>query len=137
MTKPGKVSTEDGIFEYLIGLADLAALIADRVFYGPLPEDELLPAVTFQMIDADPWISHSGPSGTKTNRYQFDIWVEPDQANIMFEIFTILQNAFSGYSGGMGSRQVQKTMIERAVTLNEPNTDRLRRSLDVVVTDAY
>lgn len=136
MSDPGLVSTEAGIFEYLSENAALENYVKDRIFAGPLPEGEDLPAITFILINGDYWVSQSGSSGIKEGHYQIDVWVKDTDHALMVEIAGIITTAFNGKRGGMGSRNIQAAKIVRELTLPEPNVNRLHRVIDVKITDS-
>ena len=128
------MSTEYGIYEYMLTLSDLVELVGDRIFPGPLPQEEDIPAVTYQKINALPWASQSGSSGTGQARYQIDIWAQTHEEIVVIE--GALQAGFHGYKGIMGDRTIQACFVINSLDTPDLVADRRRRIMDIRITDS-
>lgn len=71
------MSVETLIAARLVGFAGLYALVADRVFQGHLPQNAVLPAVSFFRVSTPPRTSCMGvDAGVVRGRFQIDCWSE-------------------------------------------------------------
>lgn len=66
--------TEFQLNQYLQADAEIAAITADRVFNGTLPEGVVLPAVTFEYVSDSPVNTLDGDTGKARTRYTINAW---------------------------------------------------------------
>lgn len=110
----------------LLGQPALAALLGERMYPVTLPQGATLPAVTYSLISGTTeGDSQDGP-GVSRRRYQFDCWAETYSAATV--VATALATAVSGTS-----RIGQASFIDNEVDSYEPETQRWRRIVDVMV----
>lgn len=91
---------DEAIYEHVIGVGAVAALIGDRFFPVRLPDREqdgealTLPACRFFRVASEPSYSHSGDSNLTTDGFQIDVYAasysEAEQTA------DVLQTALSG-----------------------------------------
>lgn len=57
------LTIEEAFYQRTAGYAGIAALIETRLYPGDVPQEVVLPAVSYKRIDYEQWLTHSGPSG--------------------------------------------------------------------------
>jgi hypothetical protein len=95
-----------------------------------IPQGATLPATTYKEISGNSEYAHDGSSNLVRARYQIDIWGETFAS--VKEIEGELIAASSGFHGSMGSN-VCNVFVERGPDINEPDTDRYRKIVDLIV----
>jgi hypothetical protein len=68
------MTPEAAVRACLVANAEVAALVASRIYALKLPQPPTLPAVTYQRISAQRDHTLSGPSGLVRSRVQIDAW---------------------------------------------------------------
>lgn len=66
--------TEQELFLRLQNSAALTAIVANRVYNGPLPETATLPAITFEYVTGSPQNTFNGDTGASRNTYTISAW---------------------------------------------------------------
>ena len=110
----------------LLAQPDLAALIGERLYPVTLPQGATLPAMTYQVISgATEGDSQSG-AGIPRRRYQFDCWgaTYSDAVAVALALLTAVNGT---------SRIGQASFLDNEVDSYEPETQRWRRIVDVMV----
>jgi hypothetical protein len=101
---------EPGFVSYLSGIPGLAALVSNRLYPQRLPESVTMPAIAYRRVSGERMMSHSGPSGVASPRYQMECWgMSYAEAKQVAEQVRI---ALDGYKGLMGSVPVQGTFVD-------------------------
>ncbi len=131
------MNIEQALTAYLKAHAALAALIGGRVYPQRLPQDPVLPAVTYTVISDPREHTHAGPAGLAHPRVQLDAWAgTTSQAR---EVARELRRALDGYRGVMGPApgvRVDKALVVGGLDDYEEATGRARRSIDVMLSHA-
>lgn len=70
------MNVEQALFEALTTGSPLPTDAGDRVYAVLMPQDVVLPAVSFQRISNNPIVSLDGASGLDQVRIQVDCWAE-------------------------------------------------------------
>lgn len=65
---------EQSIYSHLSTFAQLNSMISIRIYPMMMPQDPILPAVTYQRIGNSPINTVSGAAGLDNPRIQFDCW---------------------------------------------------------------
>ena len=68
---------DEAIGAELVAYAGLTALVGTRIYYGPIPQGETLPCVTYQRVSTPRILTHqsSGATGDLAHpRFQFNSW---------------------------------------------------------------
>lgn len=108
------VDLDDELAAFLLAMPGLAAEVGDRVTPAPLPQDSILPAVTYQ--DISDIGDHTGPEGVGAYhqlRYQIGSWAANKTA--ARRVDGVIRQRLDGYRGQMGGRNV---VCSRANTLS-------------------
>lgn len=116
---------------FLLADATLTTLISTRLYPGVLPQNPILPAMTYQWISGPRFHSTDGPSGLSNPRIQFDCW-----ASTYLEaetVFTALRKRLDGYQGMAGSSRIQAAFLESERDEYEDEARLYRRSADFFV----
>ena len=121
---------EEGIVSYLTTYAPLVALQAERVYPDRLPQDPTVPATVFLSLSDPDDYSHSGATGYKEQRFQFDCWGTDPLAAIRLK--NTLKRALRGYKGMMGNTEVYATFIEGGRAFDDDETGLFRRIVEVL-----
>lgn len=121
---------EEGIFTYLSTYEPLVQLQADRVYPDSLPQDPTVPATVFLSLSDPEDYSHSGVTGYKEQRFQFDCWdTEPMGA---IRLKNTLRQALGGFKGMMGDTEVYAAFVEGGRALDDDGTGLFRRIVEVL-----
>lgn len=116
-----------GLFTFLA--AGLPAL-ASRIYPRVMPQNPTLPLLVYNRISAPRVYSQSGDSGLVNSRYQFDVWAQnPDDVESLSDALITL---LSGYTGAMGTENVQASFVENDADGYDAETGLFRRSVDVI-----
>lgn len=123
-------SIEEGFVAYLKTRVAITALIADELYPYPLKQEPLLPAITYQRIDAPRIKAHDGPTRLASPRFQFDVWADTragarNTANALI-------SELDGFRGVMGGVTVHEASVENDFDERDPETDRERVVVDVI-----
>jgi hypothetical protein len=101
------MTVEVGIATYLLGVAEIAALVGTRVYQLFLPQAATLPAVRVQLIDDPETYTHDGPSGLRKARIQVDAIAGRSSGSDPYDDASALADtvdtALSGYVGWAGN----------------------------------
>lgn len=116
------MSLDAGLFAYLSG----GLSVGTRVYpMGKMPEDVVLPAVTYKLV-AGPTSHyvHGGPADHLVS-YQLDAWSDdPDDAADLAEE---LQGLLDGFSGEWGLYRIGSVFLSLVLDDHEPDTGLYRR----------
>jgi len=122
---------EDGLQTFLVANAGVAALVIDRVQPFPLPQESVMPAITYRRIDAPRMMAHDGPTGFATARIQCDCWGKNySQAK---RTANAVRKACDGYVGLMGSVEIHETEAAGDIDDYEPQVELYRTVIDLVI----
>lgn len=104
---------EEAIKSLLVNDAGVNAIIGGRVHPQKLPQQPVLPAISFQRITTDRVRSHDGPSGLAAPTFQFNCWASDtesksgyQQAKDLVNALRLLIDGFRGVSQGVNIRAV-------------------------------
>lgn len=121
---------EAAIFKSLGEEATISAVVGSdpaRIFPLIVPQDQALPAMTYQQISGDRDHVLSGPTGFTKNRYQFNCWAATyPEAKRLFEALRIF---WDGFSGTVLNREIQCVQMENEldVSAKKPGIDIIDR----------
>lgn len=106
------------LYSFLTGKSAITSLISTRVYPQMLPQNAILPAITYHCYGVDSTYYTTGAANWAEGRWQIDIW-----ANTLVSVTAIgeaVRNALQGYSGSIGSATVHVVILENQQTLYEP-----------------
>lgn len=131
MIEPGKV-----IYTILADSAGVGALVANRIYPAPAPQDVQVPYVSYQIISNEPHDTKTGASTLDRFRVQVDSWAKnpSDTASISSACRTALDRYTPGTVGGVN---VDGIRYENEFTDYETDTDLCRKSADYFVRIKY
>lgn len=98
-----------GLYTYLQSVTAITDIVSDRVYPQHLPQNPVLPAITYTIISEDPVHDMQGSSGLNNATIQLDGWAETDDDRR--ELKREIRNALDGYKGAMGSVTVQAVLL--------------------------
>lgn len=128
------MTIESGLRALLIADAGVKALVADRVYPMPAPQNGQYPFLTWQRISGQRVFSMGGPSGLAEPRFQIDVWSanrenRPDGGGPYAEARSIadaVRRALDGFNGTLdGIRASAILLDERDLFENESGTTRV------------
>ncbi len=115
---------------FLLTLPDVAALVADRIFPAPAPQNAAMPLVAFQRVSTDRVYSDDGRSGLAGPVIQIDCWSDaPEYAGSYAkskEIAEAIRLGLESFRGMWGPIRIQEVTITSENDLYE-GQDRTRR----------
>lgn len=95
------MSIERSIFEHLKANAGVFALVADRIYDQRRPQNPVYPCIVFLRISTPRDITHDGPSGLASPRFEFDCYALDETA--AGQVADAVRLALNGFSGSMGT----------------------------------
>lgn len=96
------MSVEIALKNLLLGDAEITAMIGDRVYPVNLPQNGLLPAVTYRVISDMTEYNMEGPAGLARPRFQVTAWGETyDDVVALAKLVETRLSGFSGAAGGV------------------------------------
>ena len=119
---------EQGLVTFLLAQAELSALIGARLHDLVLPQSPTLPAVVWQRISGDHDVTHDGPSGLVTARFQFSCWGRTTLEAA--QVGEALRRVLHGYAGPMGDETAHAVFLLDDRDLFDAETGLRRRLLD-------
>ena len=113
-------------------LVNAATTAAGRVYPQKLPQDAVLPAITYAKISAPRGYDHDGPDGLVDARFQVSCWATTYLVvkALVAQVITVL-SAFSGTMGGVGGVEVGKSFVINEVDMLEPDVGIWHVPLDI------
>ena len=116
---------------YLLANAPVAALIATRMYPLLLPQNAVLPAVTYQVISDVHELNQSEPGGLPVIRLQYTCWADSYLA--AQTLAAAIRVALDGFTGVMGSGSVGYAALDNMVDDYEPDTKKYRVLVDMKI----
>jgi hypothetical protein len=92
---------EEAIYYRMANYDDLEDLIGTRIYPGAIPQDAELPAIAYQRIDHETWLTHGGPSGLARSVVQITIAAE--EYSDLKDVSDAVRDCWSGYHGLVGT----------------------------------
>lgn len=114
-------TVEDFIFNRLTSTANVSALVAARVYRVKLPDNPVLPAVTYQTVSGQGVESFDGDSGLYLPVVAVDCWART--AKGAQDLAAACRGALLGYAGVYQDRVVQKVLEWSHFDLYDADTD--------------
>jgi hypothetical protein len=126
------VAIEDALRAVLLGDADVAALVAARVYPIKLPQSAVFPAVVYQRVSTVGGFALGTPVGPTRSRVQLSAWAATyGQARQLGEAVV---HALNGWAGTAGGQDVQLVRLVNWLDDYEPGPpERFRVIADVYV----
>lgn len=118
-------SLEEDIISALGASGGLLSLISNRAYPVKLPQNPVLPAVTYQIISAVPTYSHDGDSNLDFTRVQFTVWATTFSG--LKSVEEQLRTTLRSLPGGRVSNKTDGY---------EPTTQTYQRTIDIIVPHA-
>lgn len=128
------MTLETDLRAFLIAQPAVAALIADRVFPAPAPQDTAYPFVTWTLITGQEVSSLTGPSGLRYPAYQLDCWADERERGGSYlqavAVAKAVRTALNGYSGMWDSGRVSAMFLDERDTRDDQEQHLVARSMD-------
>ena len=104
------------------------ALAGTRVHRMKLPQNPVLPAITYFKVSGVRWHSHQGPSGIAQPRFQISCWgtTYDDAKHLSEEV----RKDMDCYTGLMGVVRVQACFLLNEIDLSTPEVGIYQVALD-------
>lgn len=119
---------EEGLYAFLA--AQLPA-IGGRVYPDKLPQEPVLPAVTYRKVSGPRVHSHDGPSSLAHPRFQVSCWAATyAEAKDLSED---VRQALDGYTGAMDGEQVQAVLLSNEIDFHHGEVMYYQVALDFVI----
>src|SRR5580765_3330794 len=121
----------DALVAYVNADAATAALQANRFYHLRLPDEAVLPASTFQRIDASRVYAQSLAGGLPRARYQLTHWgTTPMAAQSLADA---VRKRLDGFHGTMSGVRVDSVQCEDGPDLDDPETFTFRSIRDYFI----
>jgi hypothetical protein len=114
-------TVEDFIFSRLTTTAAITAVVGTRVYRVKMPDNPVLPCITFQTVSGAVVESFDGDSGLSMPVIQVDCWGRTAKA--AQDLALLVRGALLGYSGIYQDRRVQKVLEWNQFDLYDQETD--------------
>ena len=101
---------ETAIFSILTADQEVVAIVGNNVFPNIIPQDTVLPAITYQQISGPRDYTSDGESGLVESRYQLNCIAETYQG--AKELFEAVRLAVTAYEGTVNGIEIQRIHIE-------------------------
>jgi hypothetical protein len=126
------MSMEGDLRTKVIGDAAVSALVSTRMSPVTLPQDVVLPALSYQIIDTLHVESSRGSSGLAASRVQISAW-SGDHSEVV-ELAEKVRLVLHGFSGTMGTTESVAILVNDGPRdLYEHETNMYRRDYDYQV----
>ena len=99
---------------FLLAQNALSIIIADRLMPNMLSQDLPSPGIAYQQISEVPDYDHTGDTGYRETRIQFDI--EGDSVPQVQEVAAALDSALSGFHGTMGETRMHAVFKQNQIS---------------------
>jgi len=131
MTEPGEV-----IFSILRDNAGVGALIDNRIYPAPAPDEIVVPFATYEIISNEPHDTKTGVSFLDRFRVQVDCWAK--DASEAASISAAIRTALDRYTPGLvGTANVDGIRYENEHPDYDPDTKLRRKSVDYFLRIKY
>jgi Protein of unknown function (DUF3168) len=118
----------DALVAYVNADATVAGLQANRFYHLRLPDEAVLPASTFQRIDASRVYAHATAGGLPRARYQLTHWgATPMDAQALADA---IRHRLDGFHGTMSGVRVDSVECVDGPDLDDPETQTFRSIRD-------
>jgi hypothetical protein len=119
---------------FLIADPGVSALVGQRVYPAPAPQNATMPFITFQRISVSREYTLAGPAGLAGVLMQIDGWADAPEYDgnyaVTKEIATAVRLCLEGYAGLFTSIYVQEITVDNERDIFEPQDKTRRASLD-------
>lgn len=115
------------LFGHLTANAAVAEWIDSRCYPIRLPQEPVLPAITYQRIDAPRIVTHSGGGALVASRFQISCWAATYAEAI--ELAERVKAAFGNWHRAYGGTAIVQTQAD----LYEPDTGVYHVPVDVIL----
>ena len=108
----------------------LSALLVSRIYPLELPQEPVLPAMTYQQVSGQGQADHTGETGYHLYRYQFDVFAPTYLA--LVDIANALKLALQQWHY---ANNRYASFYENEQDFSEPEQNRYRRTLDYMIEE--
>lgn len=123
------MSLESAFYTHLVNHTGVAALVATRIYPLVIPQDALLPAIAYQVIDDVPVYAH--PAATGNSRARMQLTWQGSYSQVVALRYA-LQQAMHQFAGA-GDVDVQSVQVEAVRDGYAETFERATRRMDVIV----
>lgn len=129
---------EEALYAFLKGQGAVSALLGQRIYPVMLPQNPVMPALTYQIISRVPDYVLAGPSGLVAKRVQVNCWASREfSANgyiTALNVAAAVRVAMDGYSGiWPGGFEILRSKLDNQHDDFEPEGQYDRTILDFIV----
>lgn len=123
---------EPNLFEYLKNVPEVAALIADRIYEGRIPqhvfdsEQGVMNCAVYSRVGGATGVGFCGSDGLVPAQYQIDVYALDSVAKT--KVARAIRRALVDYRGPMGSVPVQLVTLDNQFDSEEPEPGLERRT---------
>lgn len=123
------MSLESALYTHLVNDTAVAALVSTRIYPLVTPQDALLPAIAYQVIDDVPVYTHQSASGQSRSRVQLTMQGTYSQ---VVALRYAVQQAVHTFTGD-GVIDVQAATVEAVRDGYAETFERATRRMDVMI----
>lgn len=127
------MSIEEALYAKVSSDAAIVELISNRLYPDKLPQNPVLPAITYQRVSTGRYHTHdtSGGSGLARPRFQFDCYATSRLA--AKNLVNVLRASLEGFNGWVGPTRIQGALSQNETDFYEDVTGLYRRSIDFMI----
>lgn len=103
------VFIEDGLYSYLKAQSTINSIVGDRIYPSILPQDPVLPAITFHVVSSEPVSRQDGKPVLEKARIQIDAYAS--QVRNAKLLAKAIRDSLEAYVGLMGTISVQAVFV--------------------------
>lgn len=127
------MTLEGAFFNLLSNAANVTQKIGGRIYPVILPQDAVLPAVSYIVVSDKSVYSHNGETGAHLARVQVDAWSRVSYAEVV-GVAEALALAVSGFRGMAGDEFILAChILDNAIAEYDISTGLWRRIVDLRV----
>lgn len=130
------MTLEEGLYAYLKDVANLKALIADRLYPGVMPQAGATPAVVYTRVSSVREHTMGDDPGLASPRVQLSCYAQTyaGAKSVAAEVRRALQNQRDVTWGGVGGVKVHAVLVENEADMPwEPDTRLYCTILDFII----
>ncbi len=128
------MSLELALRNFLLADPGVAAIVGNKIFPQPAPQDTVAPFITWLLVSADDNNTLDGPLGLRVSRVQIDCWSDPpEQAGDFTQSLlaaSAVRQAMKGFTGMQSGLRISSALPVDARDIHDDAERAHARSVD-------
>ena len=124
------MSIGEALRAYLLSKTEIAGIVGGRIYPVILPQDVVLPAISYQLITQPVELNVTGEY-RRSAYFQIDCWAKNylDAVSLCDKV----ESALNGYSGSMGSVNAILAYISARRDMHDETVEEYRAAVDTTI----